>query len=94
MRNKRLVIVLVAIAAILLAPLVAMQFTDQVHWTPFDFIVAGALLLGAALAYEFFARKSGSVAYRVTVGLVIATVLVVVWAELAVGIFGTPWAGS
>jgi hypothetical protein len=31
---------------------------------------------------------------RLIIGLVIAVVLVVVWLELAVGVFGTPWAGS
>ena len=32
--------------AILIAPLVAMQFTGEVHWTPFDFAVAAVLLGG------------------------------------------------
>lgn len=94
MRNKRLVIILAAIAALLLLPLVAMQFSDEVKWTPFDFVVAGALLLGAGLTYEAVARKGHSRAYRLTVGVVIAAVLVMVWLELAVGVFGTPWGGS
>ena len=93
-QNKRLVIILLAITCILLLPLLAMRFTDEVRWTLFDFLVAGALLLGAGLAYEFFARKGGTLAYRVIVGMAIAAVLLVVWLELAVGIFGTPWAGS
>jgi len=94
MRNKRLVIILAAIAALLLLPLVAMQFSDEVRWTPFDFVVAGALLLGAGLTCEVVARRGGTLAYRLTVGTVIVAVLVMVWLELAVGVFGTPWAGS
>jgi len=94
MRNKRLAIYLAAITALLLVPLVAMQFSDEVKWSLFDFAVAGALLLGAALTYEVFARKGGTLAYRLTVGMVIAAVLIAVWLELAVGVFGTPWSGS
>jgi hypothetical protein len=94
MRNKRLVFILVAIAVLLLLPFVAMQFTDQVIWSPFDFLVAGALLLGAGLTFEFFARRRSSTAYRLAIGLAIAAVLALVWVELAVGVFGTPLAGS
>jgi hypothetical protein len=94
MRNKRLVIILAATAALLLLPLVAMQFSDDVKWTPFDFVVAGALLLGAGLTYEAVARKGGTRGHRLTVGVVIVAVLVMVWLELAVGVFGTPWGGS
>lgn len=94
MRNKRLVIILAAIAALLLLPLIAMQFSDEVKWTPFDFVVAGVLLLTAGLTYEAVARRGGTLAYRLTVGIVIVAVFVLVWLELAVGLFGTPWAGS
>jgi len=31
---------------------------------------------------------------RIIIGIVIAAVLLLIWIELAVGIFGTPWAGS
>jgi hypothetical protein len=94
MRNKRLVIILAAIAALLLLPLVAMQVSDEVNWTSFDFVVAGALLLGAGLTYEAVARRGGTRTYRLAVGMVIVAVLVMVWLELAVGVFGTPWGGS
>jgi hypothetical protein len=94
MRNPRLVFILVAIAVLLLLPLAAMQFTDQVNWSPFDFLVAGALLLGAGLSCEFFARRRSSTKYRLAVGVTIAVVLALVWVELAVGVFGTPLAGS
>jgi hypothetical protein len=93
-QRKRLAIMLVGVACLLLLPLIAMQFTPEVKWTPFDFLVAGGLLLGACLAFEFFALRRSSLAYRLAVGLTIAAVLAIVWLELAVGIFGSPWAGS
>jgi hypothetical protein len=92
--NKRLIVILLAIACVLLLPAVAMRFTDEVSWTWFDFGVAGGLLLAAGLTFEFFARRGGSTKSRVIAGIAIAAVLVVVWLELAVGIFGSPLAGS
>ncbi len=81
-------IVIVA-ACILMVPLVAMQFTEEVVWSPFDFAVAGALLVGTALAYEFVAKKAGNTAYRIAAGVGIAAALLLVWINLAVGIIGT-----
>ena len=85
---------LLAIVSILLVPMVAMQFTREVNWSLGDFLVAGALLLSACCGFEFFARRGGTIAFRVTVGIVIAMLVVLVWLELAVGIVGSPWAGS
>lgn len=72
--------------ALLLVPLVAMQFTKEVSWGPGDFLAAAALLLGAGMAYTFAVRKVGSFKIRAAVGLVIVLLLATVWAELAVGI--------
>lgn len=80
--------------AILIAPLIAMQFTGEVHWTPFDFGVAAVLLGATALAIEFVIRNIGRPAWCVAAVLAIMATLVLVWAELAVGVFGTPFAGN
>src|SRR3546814_9274645 len=42
----------IAIAAILVLPFLAMQWTDEVTWTAADFAVAGILLVGANILYE------------------------------------------
>ena len=73
---------------ILLLPLVAMQFTDEVNWGPVDFVVAAALLFGSLIAYELVARKMGSIAYKAAVGIAVVTALLLVWVNLAVGIIG------
>ena len=94
MKNKRFSIILITIALLLLIPFIAMQFTDQVNWTPFDFVVAGILLLGIGILCELAMRmiKNSKTRIIVVVGLVI--LLFLIWAELAVGIFGTPLAGN
>jgi hypothetical protein len=74
---------------ILLMPLIAMQFTTEVNWTPFDFLVAGALLFGTAAAYELSVRASGNRLYRIAAALALLTGLALVWVNLAVGIIGS-----
>ena len=75
-------------ALILLAPLVAMQFTAEVKWDLADFAVAGALLVGVGLAFELAVRKTGNFAYRAAVGVALAAAFMLVWVNLAVGIIG------
>jgi peptidoglycan/LPS O-acetylase OafA/YrhL len=94
MKNKRLIIMLVAAVLILLVPLVAMQFTGEVTWKAGDFAVAAVLLFGTVLACELVLRKVRSAKSRIAICAGILLVLILVWAELAVGIFGTPFAGS
>ena len=75
-------------ACVLLVPLVAMQFTDQVQWDLFDFLLMGSLLFGIGLAYVLLARKAGTPVYRAAVGTALATVLLLIWINAAVGIIG------
>ncbi len=91
--NKRLAIILLAVGTILLIPLIAMLFTKEVNWTLGDFIVGGGLLLGTGLLVEFVLRKVSSSNSR-TLVVAILILLLLTWAELAVGIFDTPFAGS
>ena len=80
--------VLHAAGLILLLPLVAMRFSEEVAWDPADFAVAGGLLVGTGLLYEAAARRSGSVAYRAAAGVTLAAAFLLVWLNLAVGIIG------
>lgn len=94
LQNKRLAGIMLTAALLLLVPLIAMQFTNEVKWGPFDFLVAAVLLFGTGLLCEWTLRKVKKTPYRIAIlaGLLIA--LLLIWAELAVGIFGTPLAGS
>lgn len=94
MQNKNIIHIALGTVFILLLPLLAMQFTDEVVWDLTDFAVAGVLLFGAGLAYELIAKKMSTTAYRVAVVIAIGIVFLLIWAELAVGIFGSPFAGS
>jgi hypothetical protein len=76
-------------ALILLLPLVAMQFTDEVVWDGTDFAVMGAMLFGACGACELAARMTGNIAYRAAVGVAVVAAFVLIWLNLAVGVIGS-----
>lgn len=88
--NKNIIHLVLGTGLILLIPLVAMQVTEEVNWSLFDFAFMGALLFGTGLLYELVARKADTAAYRVAVGVVLAAVFLLVWVNAAVGIIGEP----
>jgi len=93
-QNKRLLIIIMCIALILLVPLIAMQFTTQVHWSVLDFIVAGTLLLIGGLILELILKKVAKKQNRTVLVLILIISLLLIWAELAIGLFGSPFAGN
>jgi hypothetical protein len=93
-QNKRLFAILTTVALLLLLPLIAMQFTDEVDWNLFDFVIMGVLLLSTGLVIELVIRRVRNMDYRIGIIAIILLALFLIWAELAVGIFGTPFAGS
>ncbi len=71
-----------------------MQFTSEVDWNIIDFVTMGVLLLGTGLLCELAMRKVKSIKSRVLICGAILFAFFLIWAELAVGLFGTPFAGS
>lgn len=94
MKNKRLIVILSCAVAILLVPLIAMQFTNEVDWDAFDFTIVGVLLFGTGLVCELILRTVKNVKTRILICGLVLIGLLLIWAELAVGIFGSPFAGS
>ena len=72
---------------LLLIPAVAMQFTAQMNWGREDFLAAAVLIGGAGLGVELAVRliKSRKAMLFAIAGVLAG--LLLVWAELAVGIF-------
>jgi len=81
-------------ALLLLVPFIGMQMSNEVNWTLSDFVIGGFILstfgLLLALAFQNIRKRST----RLIVIGIILLVLLLLWGELAVGIFGTPFAGS
>jgi uncharacterized membrane protein len=94
MKNQRLTGILLTATFILLLPLIGMQFSEEVDWNLFDFIVAGILLYGTGIIIELVMRNVKDNKKRLIFCGAILGMLFLVWAELAVGVFGSPFAGS
>lgn len=64
-----------------------MLFTDEVKWDATDFLLMGLLLLSTGILIEVILRSIKKRNYRIIgCGIVLAAFLLI-WAELAVGIF-------
>ena len=92
--NKRAALIMGSLGLLLLIPLIAMQFSDEVNWNTADFLVAAFLLAATGLILEFVLRKVKNTRQRIVLAAILFVLLLVVWVELAVGIFGSPLSGS
>ena len=93
--NKQRSFVIYGLAALLLViPFIGMQFTKEINWSSFDFLVAGILLFGTAFCVDMVLKMEKKNAKRMFYIVIILLALFLFWAELALGIFGSPVAGS
>lgn len=94
MLHKNQLFVLAVTVILLLIPLIGMQFTNEINWSTFDFILMGTLLLGLGLTSELIFRKLKNKTYKLGLIVLLVIVFLLIWIELAVGIFNSPFAGS
>lgn len=76
-----------AAAGLILLPLVAMQFTNEVNWNAADFIAAIVMLGSVGLGLEVAARR-GNRAYTIAAALALLASFLSFWFSGAVGIIG------
>jgi hypothetical protein len=94
MQRKHFFLIVGIVFGILLIPFIAMQVTEEVNWSAFDFIIMGGMLLSKGVLIEVLIRKIRNKTNRfVLLGLSLL-VFFLLWAEIAVGIFGSPISGS
>lgn len=94
MQRKHFFLIVVVVFGILLIPFIAMQVTEEVNWSAFDFIIMGGMLLSTGVLMEVLIRKIKNKTTRfVLLGLSLL-VFLLLWAEMAVGLFGSPISGS
>ncbi len=86
---KSTMLIALGAASILLIPLIAMLFTEEVDWNLADFLIAWIMLFGTGITYKLISIKmSQSVQYKIATGLAVVGLLMIVWVNLAVGIIG------
>lgn len=88
-RNKDILRVFAVTTGLLLIPLLG-----NWSWTVADFLVMGIVLSGTGLLIVLASRKIKSFDHRMAVIVTILIAFLLIWAELGVGVFGSPFAGS
>lgn len=95
MTQKQKTTVIYAVPAILMGiAVLGNLFSKEFSWSSFDFLIAGVLLFGTAIIIDLVRRIVKNKTYKILLCIVVLLVLILTWMELAVGLFGTPFAGS
>ena len=79
---------------LLLIPLIGMAITDEINWSAFDFIIMGSLLIALSIGINLVSTRVKNLKNRFLYIGILVLIFMLIWAELAVGIFVTPLAGS
>ncbi|HYJ83987.1 MAG TPA: hypothetical protein VEW26_14235 [Allosphingosinicella sp.] len=76
-------------AALMMAPAVATQVSDEMAWDSADFLLVGLMLLAACGAWELAMRRTGSWAYSAAAIVAAGTAFLLVLVNGAVGLVGS-----
>jgi lipid-A-disaccharide synthase-like uncharacterized protein len=79
---------------LMLIPYIGSQFSEEMDWKLSDVLIGGTLLFGLGMLIQFLMTKLNNSKWRIPVILGVIAIFILIWLELAVGIFGTPLAGN
>lgn len=93
--QKQKTVTIYALPLVLLCiPLLGNLFSKEVNWSASDFLIAGALVFTTAFSINLVRNKIKKQSQKVLVCIFILLALALIWIELAVGIFGSTFAGN
>ena len=79
---------------LLLIPLIGSAITDEINWSPFDFIIMGSLIIFLSIGINFVSNRAKNLKNQILYTGILVLIFMLIWAEFAVGIFGTTFGGS
>jgi len=79
---------------LLLIPFIGMQYSNEVNWSLNDFIIMGVILLSFGIIINKIIYHVGGFNKRVILISTLIILFFLLWGELAVGLFNSPFAGS
>ena len=79
---------------LLIIPLLGVILTNSVEWSMFDFLLMGSLLLVLGIGIELTSLNFKQLNTRIAIISFIILLFLLIWIELAVGIFNSPFAGN
>lgn len=95
MTQKQKTLTIYALPLVLLCiPLVGNIISKEINWSASDFLIAGILLFSTAFLINLVRSKIKKQSYRILICVFVLIVFALIWIELAVGIFGSPFAGN
>lgn len=80
--------------SLLLIPMATMLISDEINWSIFDFLVMGVLLFSFGISINLVLNNTKNSKIRITLFTLLILIFSLIWIELAVGIFESPFAGS
>lgn len=89
---KKFLIYSCIIATFLFIPFISSQFSREVNWQLFDYLVAALLLVLLLVGIEIIIKLKSKKRYLVLAFFL--SILILIWIELAVGIFNSPISGN
>ncbi|WP_179344008.1 hypothetical protein [Winogradskyella ursingii] len=93
LKKRRLLLFALPIL-VLLIPAIGMLFSTEINWSPFDFLIAACILYGTIFMIDFIIRTIKSKKQRTFLIIAVLILVLLVWVELSVGLFGSALAGS
>ena len=78
---------------LLTIPFLSNIYINDFNWSMVDFIIMGVLIF-SCISFISFIRKKFSGIKETLALIIVVLVFILLWAELAVGIFGIPYARS
>jgi len=78
----------------ILIPIFGSILTNEVHWTFYDYALALILLNGMGFSFYLISRYVTMSIHKYLLFSVILFLFFLIWAELAIGIFDSIFAGS
>jgi len=93
-KNKRFLWMLLAVVVLIALRLGSIPFTDEGDWSVNEFLFGSIILLLLVVILEAILRMTKDKPRRRWIILAIFVLTLLLWAEMGVGIFGTPLAGE
>ncbi len=93
-KAKKLWLFSALVVALALLIALALSIAGILLWSPFDFVLAGVLLIGLAITMNLILNYTKKSTMRWLFLIVAILLFILLWMELAVDLFGSSLSGS
>jgi len=94
MNKRKLFLTALVTISLLLIPFGMSLLSSESNWSFFDYAVAGILLFTSIILFSIIYSSKRNQKQKIIYSLILLIFLMILWIELAVGIFDSPIAGN